>query len=236
MSREITVWADWQPPPSPARMDELRSSLVRGKEVFSFTYDPARLVGNPSRQLDPDLRLFGGPQYLADADRPNFGIFLDSSPDRWGRFLMRRREAAQARIEGRKTFGFITRHSARPDDDLLELWRRIVFSIAVRNTDDHLRNHGFLLSDGGWRLSPAYDLNPDPDGTGLSLNISEDENPLSFDLALEVAPFFRLPPGKAESILAQIRTAVRGWKDRAHHLGISNAEQERMAPAFGATL
>ena len=89
---------------------------------------------------------------------------------------------------------FLTRKAHRPGSDLEELWSRIVFSIAIHNTDDHLRNHGFLLTDGGWVLSPAYDLNPDPDGTGLSLNISETDNALSFDLALEVAPFFRLKP------------------------------------------
>jgi serine/threonine-protein kinase HipA len=116
--------------------------------------------------------------------------------------------------------------------DLEELWRRIVFSIAVRNTDDHLRNHGFLLSLEGWCLSPAYDLNPDPDGVGLSLNISESDNALSFDLALEVAPYFRITPRSAESILGQVRDAVRGWNTHARHLGITQAEQELMAKAF----
>lgn len=71
-------------------------------------------------------------------------------------------------------------------------WRRIVFFIAVHNTDDHLRNHGFMLTDGGWVLSPAFDPNPDPGGSGLSFNISETDHALNFDLALEVSPFFRL--------------------------------------------
>ncbi|MEX1114016.1 MAG: HipA domain-containing protein, partial [Akkermansiaceae bacterium] len=93
--------------------------------------------------------------------------------------------------------GFLSRQGARPAGDLEELWRRIVFSIAVSNTDDHLRNHGFLFTENGWILSPAYDLNSDPGGTGLSLNISETDNALSFDLALEVAPFFRLKPAAA---------------------------------------
>ena len=420
MSREIEVWADWREPGPPMRMGHLRSTPSRGKEVFSFSYDRAWLVGGHSRQLDPDLRFFSGPQYLSAADRPNFGIFLDSSPDRWGRLLMQRREAAQAREEGRPTqrlqetdyllgvhdeqrvgalrfkepaksdawqcnepwmrtppwaslrelehaswkiqdesanddphylewlkllmapgssiggarpkagvkdpsgdlwiakfpgrsdtrdmaawemlihqlavtaglqvaesnlhlfgkghrtfltrrfdrspgtdgrerlhfasamtllghadgdghdtgasylelVGFIVRNGARTAVDLEELWRRIVFSIAVHNTDDHLRNHGFLLTDGGWILSPAYDLNADPDGTGLSLNISETDNALSFDLALEVAPYFRLKPADAGSILQQVKHAVKSWQSHAKTLGIARAEQEIMAAAL----
>ena len=420
MSREIEVWADWRELGSPILMGHLRSSLTRGKEVFSFSYDQGWLTDGHTRQLDPDLRLFGGPQYPGGADRPNFGIFLDSSPDRWGRLLMQRREAALARAAGRphrrlqetdyllgvhdeprsgalrfkdpassdawlcdeplmrtppwaslgelehaswqiqddsasddphylewlnlliapgssiggarpkagvrdaigdlwiakfpgrsdtrdmaawemlvhqlaikaglqvaeaglhqfgnghRTFmtrrfdrgpgtqgmqrihfasamtllghsdgtdhlagasylelvEFISRQGAQPAMDLKELWRRIIFSIAVHNIDDHLRNHGFLLCPDGWRISPAYDLNPDPDGAGLSLNISETDNALSFDLALEVAPFFRLDSRTAESLLEQVRTAVRGWKKHARHLGIPGTEQDTMAPAF----
>jgi len=420
MSREIEVWADWQELGSPVLMGHLRSSLTRGKEVFSFSYDDGWLKGRAARQLDPDLLLFGGPQYVDSEIRPNFGLFLDSSPDRWGRLLMQRREAALAReakrplrrlqetdyllgvhdeqragalrfkereagddwlssqptmrtppwaslrelehaswsiqddsanddphylewlnlliapgssiggarpkagvrdpqgdlwiakfpgrsdtrdmaawemlthqlaVEaglkvaeaelhrfgaGHRTFmtcrfdrmpgtngtqrvhfatamtllghsdgddhlagasylelvEFLSRQGAKVAEDLAELWRRIVFSIAVHNTDDHLRNHGFLLTEGGWLLSPAYDLNPDPDGAGLNLNISETENALSFDLALEVAPFFRLKPHAAEEILREIREAVAGWRERACALGIARTEQEIMAGAF----
>jgi serine/threonine-protein kinase HipA len=420
MSREIEVWADWQERDSPTLMGRLRSSLTRGKEVFSFSYEDDWLAGGAARQLDPDLRLFGGPQYPNSGERPNFGLFLDSSPDRWGRLLMQRREAALAReakhpvrrlVEtdyllgvhdeqrsgavrfkehetgevwlssepsmrtppwtslrelehaswkiqddsasddphylewlklliapgssiggarpkagvrdpkgdlwiakfpgrsdtremaawemlvhqlavkaglrvaegalqkfggGHRTFmtrrfdrlqgsegarrihfasamtllgradgddhlagasylelvEFLARQGAEPASDLEELWRRIVFSIAVRNTDDHLRNHGFLLMENGWSLSPAYDLNPDPDGTGLSLNISETDNALSFDLALEVAPFFRLKRPSAEAILREVRNAVGAWKEQANALGIARTEQEVMAAAF----
>lgn len=127
---------------------------------------------------------------------------------------------------------FITRQGAQPVMDLEELWRRIVLSIAVHNTDDHLRNHGFLLNLEGWCISPVYDLNPDPDGVGLSLNISQSDNALSFDLALEVVPYFRLTPRPAESILRQVRDAVRGWKKHVRRLGITEAEQETMTKAF----
>ncbi len=420
MSREIEVWADWQEIGSPILMGHLRSSLTRGKEVFSFSYEGDWLASGAARQLDPDLRLFGGPQYLNSGERPNFGLFLDSSPDRWGRLLMQRREAALAREanrhshrlqetdyllgvhdeqrsgalrfkeremgdawlnnessmrappwtslrelehaswniqdasanddphylewlnlliapgssiggarpkagvrdpdgdlwiakfpgrtdtrdiaawemlahqlavkaglrvaeadlqqfgSGHRTFmtrrfdrvhgtngtqrvhfasamtllghsdgdnhlagasyleivEFLTRQGAEPVSDLEELWRRIAFSIAVHNTDDHLRNHGFLLTENGWLLAPAYDINPDPSGAGLSLNISETDNALSYDLALEVAPYFRLTQQSAEAILRQVKDAVGTWKEHASELGIARSEQEIMAAAF----
>lgn len=421
MSREIEVWADWQELGSPTLMGRLRSSQSRGREVFSFTYEDEWQASGAARQLDPDLLLFGGPQYPKSGERPNFGLFLDSSPDRWGRVLMQRREAALAReakrpvrrlvetdyllgvhdeqrsgalrfrdtesgeawlsdessmrtppwtslrelehaswkiqdgsasddphylewlnlliapgssiggarpkagvrdprgdlwiakfpgradsrdmaawemlahqlavkaglrvaeadlqqfgnshrtfmtrrfdrVQGTKgtqrihfasamtllgpadgddhlagagyleLVGFLTRQGAEATGDLQELWRRIVFSIAVRNTDDHLRNHGFLLTKTGWRLSPAYDLNPDPTGAGLSLNISETDNALSFDLALEVASYFRLKPQSAAAILREVKDAVGTWQEHAGALGIARNGHEIMATAFG---
>lgn len=116
--------------------------------------------------------------------------------------------------------------------DLEELWKRIVFSICVSNTDDHLRNHGFLLGSRGWTLSPAYDLNPQPHGTGLALNISETSNALDLDLALEVAEYFRLSPKRADELLIQIQTAVKSWEQLASGLEISKSEIDRMRPAF----
>jgi len=126
----------------------------------------------------------------------------------------------------------IIRQGAAPNSDLKELWRRIVFSIAIHNTDDHLRNHGFLLTPEGWKLSPAFDINPDPDGRGLNLNISETDNSLSFDLALEVAHHFRFDPDEAAKSLKVIRNAVAGWRDVASSSGISRAEQDAMELAF----
>jgi serine/threonine-protein kinase HipA len=84
----------------------------------------------------------------------------------------------------------------------MELWRRIVFNIYVSNTDDHLRNHGFLLTPQGWHLALASDLNSIQYGQGLKLNISETGNALDFDLAQDVAPYFRLSAAQAESVLA----------------------------------
>ncbi len=107
---------------------------------------------------------------------------------------------------------FIMRYGARPDADLHELWRRIVFSIAVSNTDDHLRNHGFLLAKSGWELSPAYDINPNPQGHGLSLNITDTENSLDFEFAMEVAPFFRISATEAKKILNKVGSTVGKWR------------------------
>lgn len=420
----MEVWADWHELGEPRRMGLLRASSSRGKEVFSFNYDRDWLKQDASRQLDPDLALVEGPQYINNEQRPNFGMFLDSSPDRWGRLLMQRREAARARREGRPArhlletdyllgvhdeqragalrfrevaisdswlnddasmttppwtslrelenaswmiqgdaaiddpdylewlnllmapgssiggarpkagvldpkgdlwiakfpgrsderdmaawemlvhglakeaglnvaeaelqgFGkglrtfmtkrfdrvagstnrqrihfasamtllgrsdgddhatgasylemveFIGRHGAQPARDMEELWRRIVFSIAVHNTDDHLRNHGFLLTEMGWVLSPAYDLNADPNGTGLSLNISETDNALDMDLALEVAPMFRLNPARANEILNEVRAATAKWLDHAKQLKIPRAEQELMNRALSNSM
>ena len=126
----------------------------------------------------------------------------------------------------------IIRQGAEPDADLKELWRRIVFSIAIHNTDDHLRNHGFLLTPEGWKLSPAYDINPDPDGRGLNLNISETDNALNFDLALEVAHHFRLEPYQASRILKVVKDAVVDWRVEASRRGIARSEQDAMGLAF----
>ena len=388
----------------------LSVQVVRGKELVSFEFNKDWLKNNPSQIIDPDLELYSGPQYT---NKSNFGIFLDSSPDRWGRRLIIRREKIRANKEGRppmnlqesdfllgvydetrmgalrfktqlegnflnddadiaappwtrlreleeacrhidddnfkndhekwlsmlvapgsslggarpkaavlapdkslwiakfpshndlsnisawefltmqmakdcginipecklehfskfgstflvkrfdrlkdkrihfssamtllgKTDGanaqegssyleladFIMSYGAVPDVDLHELWKRIVFSIAVSNTDDHLRNHGFLLTPSGWRLSPAYDINPNPLGHGLSLNISDCDNSLDFSLALEVASFFRLSDNEAEKILKNIVEIIKKWKDYASTLGISRSDQEEMQTAF----
>jgi len=127
---------------------------------------------------------------------------------------------------------FISRHDTSVKKNLQELWRRIVFSICVKNTDDHLRNHGFLLTEKGWLLSPAYDINPNEYGKGLSLNITDADNSLDLDLAMEIAGYFRLSDEKANQIIKEISILVKDWKKVAAHYKISNAEQERMSAAF----
>jgi serine/threonine-protein kinase HipA len=127
---------------------------------------------------------------------------------------------------------WIMQNQSIVDEDLEERWRRIVFAIRIHNTDDHVRNHGFLLADEGWRHSPAYDLNPDPQGIGLSLNISEADNSIDLDLARSVAPYFRISPARAKEIISQINEAVSDWRRTASELGISRTEQNDMANAF----
>jgi len=128
----------------------------------------------------------------------------------------------------------LLQRGARPGPDLEQLWRRIAFSVCVSNTDDHLRNHAFLLVERGWALAPAYDLNPDPDGEGLALNLSDTDNAQDLGLVRQIAPFFRVKPARADEILTHVITAVRGWRAIARGRGLSTAEQDRMARAFRA--
>jgi len=413
--KEILVYANWKELSELQLMGVLRAEMTKAEEVFSFEYSSQWLNGGFAQDIDPDLKLYQGPQYLKD-EKPNFGLFLDSSPDRWGRLLMRRREAIKARERGkrpiqlfesdfllgvhdetrmgglrfklnvhdeflesnqglkvppmtsvreleqaslrieddnffedknarkwlnlligpgsslggarpkanvRETDGslwiakfpsknddkdsgiweflvnrmaknigiavaeakaarfsqrqhtflsrrfdrsitrerihfasamtllgykdgyshkgggsyleiaeLIERFGASPDRDLIELWRRIVFSVGVSNTDDHLRNHGFLLTCKGWTLSPAYDINPDQAGIGLSLNISEHDNSLDFNLCLEVAEFFRWSLKEAKSYINTVENEISQWHVRAKQLQIPTSQINYMESAF----
>jgi serine/threonine-protein kinase HipA len=413
--REIEVHAHWEGLANPTLVGILYATPIRGKEIFSFEYNDSWLTSTHAQALDPALRLFPGPQY-APTSQHNFGVFLDSSPDRWGRFLMKRREAQRSREENRpertlmesdyllgvydehrmgalqfrtspqspflddnKKFAsppwaslreleqasleiekddadknpnyskwlkmliapggslggarpkagivdkskhlwiakfpsnhdeynigawemiahklakyagilmpeaniekfnspyhtflskrfdrtssgerihfasamtllqrsdgddasngasylelaeFITRHGAQPDQDLEQLWRRIVFYICVSNVDDHLRNHGFILQPNGWMLSPAYDINPNPRGDGLKLNISESDNAQDLALAREVARYFRINRSRANKIIDEVTSATKQWRMEADLIGIPSREQKQMASAF----
>ena len=257
--RVIEIVADWTGLDGPTLMGRLTVSPTRGKEVFAFEY-------------------------------------VDSSPDRWGRVLMRRREAQLARAEKRAerrllesdyllgvhearlpavdlaartgarksavgTAGYRRRpglrplaaHAhrpgrfyrrrapqgpcarclgCRPAADLEQLWRRIVFFVCVSNTDDHLRNHGFMLEPTGWALAPAYDINPDPHGAGLQLNISETDNAQDLDLVLSVASVFRVTGTRARQIVADITGTAKQWRSVATSHGLSRSAQDRMRSAF----
>ena len=411
-NKDILIYADWKELETPQLVGVLHVSHSRGKEIFSFEYDKDWLKSPFTQAIDPDLELYSGIQYLRK-EKSGFGVFLDSSPDRWGRVLMDRRESILAKMENRtrrnlnesdylmgvfdeqrmgalrfketptgvfmndnrdfatppwtsirelehacnqveddlieddseqlkwlymllapgsslggarpkagvrhadgslwiakfpskndvfdvgvwemvvnelaqmaeinvaqamakpfygkqhtfltKRFDrtatgkrihfasamtllgyadfqdnasylelaeFIARNGASVNKDLEELFRRIVFSICVSNTDDHLRNHGFLLTQTGWILSPAYDINPNPKGVGLSLNISEHDNSLDLDLAVEVAPFFRQTESQAKAIVQHTIDVVSKWRQIAKKYKILKEEQERMNGAF----
>jgi serine/threonine-protein kinase HipA len=411
----VAVCADLEHFDEPLIMGSLHCRTSRTGDIFSFEYDPAWLRKPEAFTLDPDLALVGGPQYPATG-RANFGIFLDSSPDRWGRVLMQRRESVRARRESRRTRSltewdfllgvhdetrlgalrfqdpdtgrfvagdddlaappitslrelqaaslqfeehadeeenpdyerwltqlfapgtslggarpkasvrdeagvlclakFPSRQDRRdvgawevvahrlaakagirvpqpralriPDsayttflarrfdrtprgrrlafvsamtltqrsdgeagasylelvdllqsqgsnthDDCVELFRRVVFSILVHNTDDHLRNHGFLIGEQGISLSPAYDINPSNDRNELSLAINEVDTACDVSIALEARADYGLSKIEADDVLARSTEAVASWRSEASRLRIPKAEQDLMATAFG---
>jgi serine/threonine-protein kinase HipA len=412
--RKIYVYADWLEASDPQLVGTLSVDVVRGEEIFSFSYDQHWIEKGLAQGLDPELQLFSGEQYPRE-EKINFGVFTDSCPDRWGRLLMQRREAILARQEKRvpkklyesdyllgvydasrmgalrfklapdahflnhqeafatppwarlreleqaslkieqhedetsqeylkwlnmlispgsslggarpkasimdeqnnlwiakfpsrfddtdvgawemiayqialeagitmseckalrfnsenstfltKRFDrekekrihfasamtclgkmdgndhatgtsylelaeFIIRSGSQVAADLEELWRRIVLNICISNVDDHLRNHGFFLEKAGWRLSPAYDINPAAAGEGLKLNISAHDNSQDLDLALSVIEYFRIDETKAHKILKKVKSAASKWRKHADQLGIPKRKQDLMARAF----
>jgi serine/threonine-protein kinase HipA len=129
----------------------------------------------------------------------------------------------------------IEEHSPSAAADLRELWRRIVFNVLISNTDDHLRNHGFLrVSTAGWRLSPAFDLNPNPEGEPKRLSTAIDERDTLASMArvLEVADLFGLSQEVARAIVGEVARATGRWREAARTTNLSKAELDRMRPAF----
>lgn len=412
---DIYVYANWKGLPVPKIIGILSAHFAKGKKAFSFEYDAAWIKSEQQRILDPDIQFFSGSQF--PNGKENFGVFLDSMPDTWGRTLMKRRVAQQARERNEKpatlydvdyllgvydesrmgalrfktdpngpfldnnnqtptppwtsirelqhaadslendeyneeakkwlailiapgsslggarpkanildenkelwiakfpskndTFDkgaweflayqlainagitmapcriervtgrhhtFFTKRFDREKDDrihfasamtmtgnnedtirdntasyldiadflqtygvnvrenLHQLWRRIVFNIAISNTDDHLRNHGFILTEEGWVLSPAYDLNPSIDKNGLALNIDVDDNALEFDLVKSVGSFFRLDENQMDAIIQEVLASTSKWEIVADKIGISRSEKELMSSAFRTKL
>jgi serine/threonine-protein kinase HipA len=409
--QDIFIYAHWKGLEEPQLMGILSALYAKGKKAFSFEYDKDWLKSKEQMLLDPDIQFYSGPQY--PNNKENFGVFLDSMPDTWGRTLMKRRAAQQAIEKGEKaktlyeidyllgvydesrmgalrfkldpegqflddnelnptppwssirelqeaaknfendddndevrkwlavlmapgsslggarpkanildenkelliakfpskndtidkaaweylayqlatkagipmasskiemisgkfnTFftkrfdreegarlhfasamtmtgnnedtirdnpasyldlaEFIQNYGAMVNDNLEQLWRRVVFNIAISNTDDHLRNHGFILTNQGWVLSPAYDLNPSIDKDGLALNIDMDNNALDYDLVKSVGEFFRLDNKQMDKIIQEVVEVVGTWKEVADNIGISKREQQIMSKAF----
>lgn len=130
---------------------------------------------------------------------------------------------------------FIKSYGAQPKEDLIELWRRIVFNMAVTNTDDHLRNHAFILTETGWSLSPLYDVNPVPYGDELSLNVNAEDNSISVELAVETAVRFGISETDAKMYAKEILGIVReNWEKQAVRCGLTRRPIEEMRPAFRA--
>lgn len=127
----------------------------------------------------------------------------------------------------------IERHSPRPTADLRELYRRIIFSVLTANTDDHLRNHAFLRTGRGWALSPAYDLNPNPDNPAhLRTAIDLDDTSASIETAISVSGHFRLTTAQARTLVTEVEAATSAWPRAATELGLPRGQIDRMADAF----
>lgn len=130
---------------------------------------------------------------------------------------------------------FIKSCGAQSKKDLVELWKRIVFNMAVTNTDDHLRNHAFIFTDKGWVLSPLYDVNPVPYGDELSLNVDNEDNSISIELAVQTSVKFGISKPDAETYAEDILKIVRdNWEKSANEYGLSRRKIEEMRPAFSA--
>lgn len=116
--------------------------------------------------------------------------------------------------------------------DLAQLFRRVAFNVAVGNRDDHLRNHGFVLERGGWRLAPAFDVNPNIDKAEHVLNIDDADNRPSLDTVLSTAAFYGLGAEQARAVVSEVAAVVTGWESVAREVGISRADIELMRAAF----
>jgi serine/threonine-protein kinase HipA len=134
--------------------------------------------------------------------------------------------------------GVIEERSPTATADLRQLWRRIAFSILISNTDDHLRNHGFLHERGeSWTLSPAFDLNPNPDSGPKELSTAIDftDTRAEVETLMSVAAYFRLGTSDAIEVLAMVTRAVARWRDVAKSHGLSQQDLDVMEPAFEHT-
>lgn len=124
-------------------------------------------------------------------------------------------------------------HQKNPQNDLIDLWKRIVFNMSVSNTDDHLRNHACIYTPNGWCLSPLYDVNPVPYGNDLSLNVNESDSSISIELAIDTAKHFGINKDNATHMAAEITSIVKdNWRDLAVHYGLTRGQIESMKPAF----
>jgi len=124
---------------------------------------------------------------------------------------------------------------AKIEDDLQQLFRRVAFNVLISNHDDHLRNHGFLRESGGWRLAPAFDVNPSPFTEEHSLSIDGSLRMSDLGLVLETAGLYRLRDDRAVAIIEEVGAVTAAWRDEAAAIGLPREEIERMAPAFERT-
>lgn len=123
---------------------------------------------------------------------------------------------------------------AQTDADLEQLFRRVAFNVAIGNRDDHLRNHGFVLGATGWRLAPAFDVNPNIDKAEHVLNIDDVDNRPSLQTVLSTAAFYGLTEERGRQIVEEVASAIDGWESLARQLGIARGDVELTVGAFSA--
>ena len=116
--------------------------------------------------------------------------------------------------------------------DLEQLFRRVAFNVAIGNRDDHLRNHGFILTTGGWRLAPAFDVNPSIEKAEHVLNLDETDNRPSLATVIDTAEWYSLSKDDAARIVGEVTRETRQWRRRAQRNGMARADIELMAAAF----
>jgi serine/threonine-protein kinase HipA len=221
----------------------------REGERISFRYDEEWLAADDCFSVDPEL--FLDARTTSPARGGVFGAFADCAPDPV--MLSRRfdrRGAARVHFASALTLlgladrdrasypeiaEILQREGSRPREDSEELFRRMVFNICIANVDDHLRNHGFLRTSGGWALSPAYDLNPVPSDVRpriLTTNVTLDDATGSLDAARESATYFGLSTTRSGALITEVREAVGTWEVVARSAGASSRECSRMRSAF----
>ncbi len=124
--------------------------------------------------------------------------------------------------------------AAHADGDLAQLFRRVAFNVAIGNRDDHLRNHGFILGKTGWRLAPAFDINPNIDKADHVLCLDDADNRPSLETVLDTAAFYGLDDDQARQVVGEVAEAVDEWQNMARGTGIGGADINLMAGAFSA--
>ena len=133
--------------------------------------------------------------------------------------------------------GVIEEQCREVEKNLREMWNRLLYTVLISNTDDHLRNHGFLLQNGMWSLSPAYDVNPTFDKDYLALNINEDSCYIDIETVLEVSEYFRIPIKEAKEIAGKMSRIInKEWRRIAGRYHITESEQDLMSSAFRESL
>ena len=143
-------------------------------------------------------------------------------------------EFVDVHLDAAELAEFIQNFGARGhiESDLQQLYRRVIFNALVGNTDDHMRNHGFIRAPTGWRLAPAYDLNPNPGKRTHALKFDDATDVPDLDVILHTATFYRTDKSTAARLLSQLRAVTGDWRRMAKALKIAASEIAGTEAAF----